>query len=196
MILMFWNSYMQYDADKHHRRSIRLKGWDYSSSGLYFLTICTQDRACLFGRVIEGEMHLGRWGVVVAEEWLKSEKIRQEIAFDAWVIMPNHFHAIVQIQRSDHWDNPTYCNDARLAAGLRPIMRPRSISSLVAAFKAASTTRINVMRETPGIKVWQRNYYESIIRTDRGLERVRAYIKANPQKWYNDQLHPKIKSKW
>jgi len=92
---------MKYDPEKHHRRSIRLKGYDYSQAGAYFVTICTKNRECLFGDVIDDGMMLNEYGTIVANEWKKSAKIRDEIELDEWVVMPNHFHGIVVI-RSDN----------------------------------------------------------------------------------------------
>ena len=88
---------MKYNPKKHHRRSIRLKGYDYSYPGAYFVTICTYNRECIFGKIIEGEMFLNSFGKIVKKEWLKSSKIRKEIELDLFQIMPNHFHGIVSI---------------------------------------------------------------------------------------------------
>jgi putative transposase len=179
---------MRYDPDKHHRRSTRLRHWDYAQPGFYFLTFCAQDRQCLFGQIIDCKMQLNQFGQIVAEEWHRSQMIRQELKLDAWVIMPNHFHALVQII---HGPIPP-----PLPASPHFSMRPKSISSLVAGFKSITTTKINQLRRSPGHKVWQRNYYDSIVYTDRGLAKVRRYIANNPYQWHLDQLHPAIKSKW
>jgi putative transposase len=93
---------MNHDSAKHHRRSLRLKGYDYSSSGAYFLTICTHQRQCLFGEIINDEMKLNQFGDAIANEWEKSALIRQEIELDMWVIMPNHFHGIVVITNNNN----------------------------------------------------------------------------------------------
>jgi REP element-mobilizing transposase RayT len=90
---------MKYDPQHHRRRSIRLKEYDYSQAGAYFVTICTQHRKCLFGDVVDGEMRLNDAGRTVRDEWLKSQAIRNEIALDAFVVMPNHFHGIAIIRR-------------------------------------------------------------------------------------------------
>jgi putative transposase len=89
---------MKYDPNIHHRRSIRLPGYDYSQSGAYFVTICAYQRQCLFGDVVDGQMVLNQYGAIVADEWQKSSVIRREIELDAWMVMPNHFHGIVIIQ--------------------------------------------------------------------------------------------------
>jgi len=101
---------MKFDPEKHHRRSIRLKGYDYSKPGAYYVTICVHDRECLFGDIMDGEMHLNAYGKIVQTEWLESSEIRNEIELDAYQIMPNHFHGIVFIQNSamnhDRGDRP------------------------------------------------------------------------------------------
>ena len=88
---------MNYVYNRHHRRSIRLPGYDYSQPGAYFVTICVEQRQCLFGDIVDGRMVLNQYGVIVADEWQKSSVIRQEIELDVWVVMPNHFHGIVII---------------------------------------------------------------------------------------------------
>ena len=115
---------MKYDPNKHHRRSIRLPGYDYRQSGAYFVTICACQRQCLFGDIIDGRMILNQYGMVVANEWQKSAVIRREIELDAWVVMPNHFHGIVIIN-----NNPVGANGRsplpRDGSPLR--MKPKSI---------------------------------------------------------------------
>lgn len=88
---------MKYNPEIHDRNSIRLKGYDYYSDGFYFVTICTHKRQCLFGEIVNDEMVLNEYGKIIAEEWIKSSEIRQEIELDEWIVMPNHFHAIIAI---------------------------------------------------------------------------------------------------
>lgn len=184
---------MTYDPEKHHRRSIRLKGYDYSQSGAYFITICTQDRGCLFGEVADGEMRLNDAGAVVADEWIKSGELRDEITLDKWVVMPNHFHAVVIIHVGAHGVVGAHGNvGAHRRAPLRASLRrpPKSLGSLVAGFKSAVTKRINALRQNPGAPVWQRNYYEHIIRDEESLNRIREYIVHNPLQWALDRENP------
>ena len=180
---------MKYNPQDHNRQSIRLKGYDYSQSGAYFITICTYKKQCWLGEIHQGEMVFNQIGKIVAQEWLKSSEIRQEIELDQWIIMPNHLHGIVWIK------NPVG------AQGLAPLpipypkhgaayRKPKSLASFVSGFKSAVTTRINKIRQTPRIPVWQRNYYESIIRDEKGLNTIREYIIANPQKWSDDPENP------
>ena len=204
---------MKYNPHKHHRRSIRLKGYDYSAAGAYFITICAFQRQCLFGQVVNGEIQLNEFGQMVAEEWLHSKEIRQEIDFDAWVIMPNHLHGIVLIESIDpvgangclpsEFDGEGANHHLPSSSPLRhdphrlvPPMRPRSLASFIAGFKSATTKRINTLRNAAGTPVWQRNYYDHIIRNERSLQHMRHYIKNNPLTWADDQLHPCNPSKW
>ena len=185
---------MKYDLAKHHRRSTRLKGYDYSSSGVYFVTICTHQRECLFGKIKDGTMALNKFGQIVAEEWERSLTMRQNIELDTSVVMPNHFHGIVKI---------TDTVGAQCIAPLPPPIiaplpidklyrQPQSLGSFVVGFKMAVTKRINTIRQTPGVPVWQRNYYDRIIQDEDALHQIRQYIVNNPQSWQLDQLHPDL----
>jgi len=172
------------DPDIHHRCSLRLKGYDYSQAGAYFITICTQNRECLFGHVLDGEMVSNDAGRMVAEEWMKSADIRNEIELDAFVVMPNHVHGIVSIRRGDRPVAPT--PEPIPASG----PKPKSIGSFVAGFKSTVTKQVNELRGTPGAKLWQRNYYEHVIRDEDDLNRIRQYILDNPARWAKDENNP------
>jgi putative transposase len=173
---------MSFNPDRHHRRSIRLAGHDYSSPGVYFVTVCSHDRSHLFGAINNGSVVLSGAGAIVAGAWLYSARLRPEFRFDEWVIMPNHFHGIVQIV-----DAPVCAVQVPEGSGI-PRMRSRSISSLMAGFKASTTKQINQWRGLPGCPVWQGRFYDRIIRDDRGLREVRQYIRDNPKNWEQDQL--------
>ena len=166
------------------RRSIRLHGYDYSQMGAYFVTICAHNRACLFGDIVESEMQLNSIGEIVAEEWTKSELVRSEIKLDEWVVMPNHLHAIVWITHSSRV-GATGRSPLRIAGP-----RPGSLGAMIAGFKSAATKRINTARNAPGVPVWQRNYYEHVIRNECSLDRIRQYIRYNPLKWPDDPDNP------
>lgn len=186
---------MKFNPDKHHRRSIRLKGYDYSRPGAYFVTICVHDRECLFGDISDGQMHLNEYGKIVQTEWLKSSEIRDEIELDAYQIMPNHFHGIVIIQdgainrdRGDRPIAPAWPIAPTSTSAFK--MRPKSLSSLMAGFQSPVTSKINQLRGTPKQDVWQRNYFDRIIRNDNELNRIRKYIIENPMKWNLDKENP------
>lgn len=164
----------------HHRRSVRLKGHDYAQPGAYFVTMCTRDRECLFGEIVDGEMRLNEYGMAVRDEWLRTAELRENVELDAFVIMPNHLHGIVMITQG----RGTACRAPTEAFG-KPVAD--SVPTIVRAFKSASTKHINQIRNTPGTPVWQRNYYEHVIRNDAELNAVREYILANPATWTTDE---------
>jgi len=167
----------------HHRRSIRLRGYDYSQAGAYFITICTHEQICLFGEIINGEMRLNDAGQIVHDEWLRTADIRPNVELDAFVVMPNHFHGIVflsdESRRGDRPVAPTPMGPT-----------PHSIGAIMAGFKSAATKRINELRGTPGAPLWQRNNYEHIIRDDESLNSIREYITNNPLQWEMDRENP------
>ena len=183
---------MKYDPAKHHRRSIRLRGYDYSQAGYYFVTICCYQRQLLFGEIVNGTMRLNRYGEVVAEtyQWLSSRY--PYVYLDEWIIMPNHFHGIIVLT-----DKP--CRGVSRNAPTQPNVREpkrKPLGQLIGAFKTVSTKKINIIRNAPGTPVWQRNYYEHIIRNENALNNIRRYIINNPLSWHQDQLHPDNPSKW
>ena len=159
---------------RYNRRSIRLKDFDYSQPGAYFVTVCTYRREHLFGKLVDGEMRLNRFGRIVWEEWMRSADIRPEIILDEFVVMPNHVHGIIVITESKSTDNHQNLVGAHGRAPLR--RKPRSLSSFLAGWKSATAKRINQIRGTPGGAVLQRNFYDHIVRNERSLNRTREYI--------------------
>ncbi|MCE2668227.1 MAG: transposase [Microcystis sp.] len=190
---------MTFDPEKHHRRSIRLRNYDYSQPGAYFVTICTYQKQSWFGEIKNGQIYLNQLGKIVADEWLKTCKIRPNFKLDEWVIMPNHFHGIVIINDYSGDDQSLGARDAPLDLGARdapldlgardaPLQqKPNSLSSCIAGFKSAVTKRINLLRQNTDTPIWQRNYYESILRDEKYLAVVREYIINNPKNWPNDR---------
>ncbi len=195
---------MKYDPDKHHRRSIRLPGYDYSQSGAYFVTICTDQRQCLFGDVVDGQMVLNQYGAIVAEtyQWLCQRY--PYLYSDEWIVMPNHFHAIMVITDQPRMDadqprrgvsrNAPTINEQYNVNVINKQRKP--LGRLIGAFKTVSTKKINILRDAPGTTIWQRNYYEHIIRNQDAMDKIRQYIINNPVSWEIDQLHPDNSSKW
>jgi len=206
---------MNFHPDYHHRQSIRLKGYNYAQPGAYFVTLCTYQRHCWFGEIRDGRIGLNQIGKIVAQEWLYSAQLRHEIQLDEWIIMPNHLHGIVIIIPSVGEPNhPVAQIDQVLGWGCQPglakirststtgkqrdtplsklpIYRPaRSLSSFIAGFKSAVTKRINLMRQETGTPIWQRNYYEHIIRNQESLFNIRNYIINNPSRWESDAENP------
>ncbi|MBA7485499.1 hypothetical protein ES707_21046 [subsurface metagenome] len=189
---------MNSNKEKHHRRSIRLKEYDYSRAGYYYVTICTKDRECLFGEIENGKIKLSDFGEIVNNEWFQSFIIRKEIELDTHIIMPNHIHAIVYlyltvgangglplINKSQIFNNKIPQNWMNKRANCHsPLqMKPKSLSSFISGFKSTVSRKI-------GFSVWQRNYYERIIRNEKELEKIRQYIQDNPYKWADDEDNP------
>ena len=170
---------------KHHRRSIRLKGYDYSQPGAYFITICAHNRKPLFGNVVKGKMRLNALGEIVRHEWLRTADIRPNVELDAFVLMPNHIHGIIIL----HDDGR---GTLQRAPTTEQFGKPtsNSIPTIVRLFKSVTTKHINEIRRTPGAPVWQRNYYEHIIRDSESMNRIQEYITQNPLRWHLDRENP------
>ena len=186
---------------KHPRhRAMRLHGYDYGQPGAYFVTICVQHRECLLGTITDGKMQLSEMGQFVIEYWERIPQHFPSVELDEYVIMPNHIHGIVA------W-GITEAISSYLVGARSP--RPQennknhrsevpspSLGRIMAYFKYQSTKRINQHRDRQGTRMWQRDYYDHIIRDDADLQRLRQYIQNNPMKWELDQLHPDNPSKW
>ena len=159
------------------RRSIRLKSYDYSSAGEYFVTICSHDREHLFGEIVNEEMQLNEYGLIVQQTWQDLIHHIPNIELDEFVCMPNHLHGIIVIL------------DTMVGAGSEPAPTGKryELSEIVRQFKTFSAKRINEKRKSTGTPVWQRNYYEHIIRDDNDLHNTREYILNNPLKWFFDE---------
>ncbi|MCS6938245.1 MAG: transposase [Roseiflexus sp.] len=263
-----------YDPARHHRRSIRLPGYDYTQPGAYFVTIVTHCRTHVFGEVVDGDMRLNAWGDIVRDEWFKTAQIRPYVQLrdDEFVVMPNHIHGIIWIvgdhmvgarrrraptpdiptradhipeiptradhipdiptradhtpdiptradhipeipTRADHIPEIPACADHipeipacadhtpeilacadhipeihTMEQFGKPV--PGSIPTILRSFKSAVTKRINKLCSTPGAPIWQRNYYEHIIRHERALNAIRHYITDNPRRWHLDRENP------
>ena len=172
------------------RKSIRLKDYDYQQPGSYFLTICVQDRECLFGDVVDGEMRLNQYGEIVMRCWNDLPHHYPNVALDVCVVMPNHFHGVVTLTEN-HGSN------SGVGAGLKPAptsKKRHGLSEIVRAFKTFSSRKINALRNTPGIPVWQRNYFERVVRNENELFEIREYIQQNPLKWDLDPENPNVKA--
>ena len=174
---------MSYDPRRHHRRSIRLAGWDYRTSAAYFVTICTHQRDCLFLDPT--------WCAIAETSWQKIPETASRVVLDEWIVMPNHMHGILIL--TEIAGAPVAPFDWR--HGLpRPEVGPRpfanapagSLGAIIRSYKAAVTRRINHLCHTRGHKRWQRGYYERIVRDQFELERIRTYIRQNPSRWAED----------
>ena len=209
---------MAINPEKHHRRSIRLKGYDYSMAGAYFVTMCVSNRQRLFGNVIDGKMILNEAGRMVETIWMQLAIRFEFIELDEFTVMPNHFHGILVLSGrcescirpgSDESCIRTDSDESCICTGrgescIRPSTvsgdhkdrpdgtLPGTVGRVIQAFKSISTHEyINGVKHKnwtpfPG-KLWQRNYYEHIIRDDESLKRIRAYIINNPLQWAYDR---------
>ena len=210
---------MKFDPRKHHRNSIRLKEYDYAQPGAYFVTAVAFQREELFGQIVDKVMQPNRRGEIIREEWFRSADIRNEIRLfpEEFIVMPNHIHGIVWIVENgvvdanvgvdvnvgvtDHLVGATgHLVGASVNVGAdvnfvgadgRPPLRrqPHSLGSFMAEFKSSVTKRMRDELNETGI--WQRNYYERIIRNEKELNVIRNYIEANPRNWDEDEENPK-----
>ena len=207
MVALLPYQMMTYDPAQHHRRSIRLQGHDYAQPGAYFVTICTQNHEYLFGDIADGEMVLNEAGQMVRGMWDELPLYYPGIETDAFIVMPNHIHGIITIRLPEA--------GSPLSPGLRacpplhppghpppPAGQPQgvapttimSLPDVVHRFKTLTTKRYTDAVKHGGWKpfpgrLWQRNYWEHIVRTERELHRIREYIVNNPAKWESDHLY-------
>ncbi|ATA73889.1 MULTISPECIES: transposase [Capnocytophaga] len=177
----------KYNSDIHKRRSIRLKGYDYSREGLYFITICCQNREHYFGEIVDGKMQLNEIGKIAYNEWINTETIRKNVVLHSFVVMPNHFHAIIEITHQCrgvlHTPNDITLhtpNDNEKGVCNTPLRSPsQTLGAIVRGYKSVVSKKI-------GFSVWQRNYYEHIIRNEESYFKIHEYIENNPAKWEED----------
>jgi REP element-mobilizing transposase RayT len=194
---------MSYNPDIHHRRSIRLKDYDYAQEGLYFVTICCQDKRCRFGRIENGEMILNDWGETVQQCWLEiSQHFPDEILHE-YVVMPNHVHGIIELtgvgaknlSPSDLMSSESilvspisrgsFDNDdsGKRAKDFSPLRgTSRTIGAIVRGFKIGVTKQL-------GVSIWQRNYYEHIIRNEQSYRNIVDHVIRNPERWQEDEFY-------
>lgn len=179
---------MGYVPGIHHRRSIRLRDYDYAAVGAYFVTVCAQGRECLFGGIVDGAMVLNDAGRMVEGWWAKLPEVFINVSVDSSIVMPNHFHGIVVLVGAAPRVRPLDLTNKGAHAGA-PLQR------VVQWFKTMTTNAyIRGAKEHnwspfPG-RLWQRNYYERIIRNDTELNAIREYIATNPQRWADDEENP------
>ncbi len=183
---------MTFNPDIHQRRSIRLRDYDYSQAGKYFVTICAWQRECLFGEIVNGEMQLNDLGQTMETVWFCLPDHYIGIELDEFVIMPNHFHGIIDIVGAQFIapDLGITSYGDKSASNQGAMNRAPTVGGVVRGFKARCTHAINIIRSNLGCPVWQRNYYERVIRNETELTRARDYIVNNPLKWELDKENP------
>jgi putative transposase len=181
---------MAFNPKKHNRRSIRLKGYDYTEPGAYFITICTSKREYLFGHIQDEKMHLNRYGEVVQFNWNNLPKSYSHVQLDEFIIMPDHIHGIIMLKDPVGAGLPTI--ESLTKNPYKPAPTPQKrhgLPEIIRSLKTRSATRINQLRSTKGNPVWQRGYYERIVRDEQALFNIRKYIINNPSKWQKDKLN-------
>jgi len=174
------------------RKALRLAGYNYATPGAYYITICTHGRKSIFGMIEDRTMNLNDYGRIVEKCWFNLPDHYPNIQLGEWIIMPNHIHGIIEIVTVGA-GSQTLPN---VRAGLKPApttKKHHGIPEIVRAFKTFSSRRINKLRNTPGTPVWQRNYFEHIIRNKKSMQQISNYIRNNPLHWSgDDQCKPDI----
>ena len=174
---------MSFNPQIHHRKSIRLQGYDYAGEGAYFITICTHNRSCIFGTVNDGNMLLNAAGRTATDEWYKTIAIRKNITLTAFIVMPNHIHGIIIIDKKAQPD---------LEKPNAPVQKMRSpsqtIGAIIRGYKSAVTKRLSELAFTTDGNVWQRGYHDHIIRNELSYNKIENYIINNPALWKEDMF--------
>ncbi|RPI76402.1 MAG: hypothetical protein EHM45_13060 [Desulfobacteraceae bacterium] len=193
---------MKYCQTRHQRHSIRLKSYDYAQPGAYFITLCTHKQACLFGRIENGEMQLNEYGLIAKNQWEQLRKQFLDLGLGEFVVMPNHIHGIIIIKGMQ---NEINIETKLVGAGLAPAqplsdagqpqglpLQRKTIGDIVGAYKSITANAclkiFKSKNKTMG-KLWQRNYYEHIIRNEQSYHEIAGYIINNPAQWDLDELY-------
>ena len=187
-----------YNSEKRSRRLIRLKGFDYSQPGAYFVTLVSKSRKCIFGRVEGNHIRHNEISELVVNCWLSISDHFDNTRLDEFVLMPNHLHGIIfihEILGKGEASPGIITSPVESISGDASPLRPRgtqsgSLSAIIQNFKSISTRKVNRLYYNPGNKIWQRNYYERIIRNERELNATREYIRDNPFNWELDKENP------
>ena len=177
---------------RRQRRSIRLQGYDYSRAGAYYITICTRDRQCLLGKVVDGKTQLNEAGNIVQTVWEGLPQFYGGVELDAFIVMPNHVHGVIVILAGVGAIRKSRLPSKRSASVRITDRRRMLLSKIIGRFKMASAKRVNDLRQTTGSAVWQRNYYEHVVRDEESLNRIRQYIIDNPAQWDFDRENPAV----
>ena len=196
------NDKPEYNPDIHHRKSIRLKEYDYSQAGLYFITICCQDRICRFGAIVTDENSLAKMilndaGIIANECWLEIPKHFPNVILHEHIVMPNHVHGIIELSGDVRVQNiepvPSNIKEVQNIEPQHKFQKiiPGSIGSIIRGYKIGVT--LGVKNIYPDEKLWQRNFYEHIIRNEKAYQTISNYIVNNPAKWNEDKFYNKKK---
>ncbi|MRR28833.1 transposase [bacterium] len=178
---------MAAESQYPQRKTIRLTEYDYSQPGAYFITLLTHRREQLFGQIINGTLQLSRYGIIVRDSWRELFRFYPRLRNDEFCVMPDHFHGIIRLEETRKGGSTTEEQMATKSDKTRPssadyMAEDAPLSEIIRGFKSFTARRINAMRQTHGIAVWHRGYYEHVIRDDEELDQVREYIMENPLK--------------
>ena len=195
---------------EHHRKNIRLKNYNYSQQGYYFVTICIKDHKCLLGKIIDNKMILNQFGIIVEKFWLEIPNRFENVKLLEYVIMPNHIHGIIHITKNFpvgaihesplqqihelplqliHESSPQQIHELTIQQQKIKQRRNMILPKIIGRFKMQSAKHINLLRKTPGVPVWQRNYFEHIIRNEKSYFKIAEYILNNPLNWKKDKYY-------
>jgi REP element-mobilizing transposase RayT len=154
-----------------------LQHYDYSRGGIYYVTICSQNRECLFGEINKGHLKLNLIGKLIDHFWQKIDEKYSDVHIDQFIVMPNHLHGLIIIKN--------HCSHRGEATA--PL---QSLGKIIAWYKYESTKNVNRLCQSPGVRLWQRNYYDRIIRNENEYDRIKKYILNNPARWESDRNNP------
>ena len=198
--------------NKYRIESNRMRYWDYSSAGRYFITICVQNRECIFGEIENDKMILSEYGEIAKNEIAKMNQYHIRVIIDEWVVMPNHIHLLIELTdigvdlvdddghvekihefslplQQHWWRNPNYDPTIDEIKQYRKQRRRMLIPKILGKYQQQTSKQINILRSTPGMKNWQENYYDHIIRDDASYQRIKNYIIQNPSNWDEDTFN-------
>jgi len=179
---------------KHHRKSTRLRGYDYSQMGLYFITICTHNRECLFGSVVDGTMILNGAGKAAHQFWIEIPEHFPNAVLHEHIVMPNHVHGIIEISGAGDCVGAKNFSPLHLRSYQKPEFKSpsKTIGSVVRGYKIAVTKwfRNSLPEYDIDHKIWQRNYHDHIIRDGAGYDKISYYIVNNAANWQKDKFYP------
>jgi putative transposase len=178
------------NSQKPQRRSIRMPCYDYADIGIYFVTICTRERECLFGDIVDSVMNLNCYGTIAESYWEEIPQHFNDVELDEFVIMPNHIHGIIII--SAHAAGTACHNPTDDITPIRTFGNATagSLPTIVGSFKSAASRYINKAANSPAKSIWHRGYFEHVVRSEKSLAKIREYIANNPIQWVSDRENP------
>lgn len=177
----------EYNPQLHHRQSVRLRDYDYTTSGAYFITLVTHLHSCLFGKLSENQINLNQLGKIAASELLRLENRFSNLTLDCWGMMPNHLHVVIVLRSGKELSEIASLNlPTNSTSNLEQFGKPvaGSIPTIIRSYKSSVTKRYHEMKSG---NPWQRGFYEHIVRSETELNEIRSYIENNPSRWIEDK---------